>query len=76
MTATAVPGSGFDKRVIKHAVDVGADLIAIMNLNKNRVFGVLTSNHEEYIITNDAQIPILIMNPIEGSFSFSADFNG
>lgn len=76
VTTTVVPSSGFDKQVIKHAVKVGADLIAIMNLNKNSMFGgVLSSNHEEYIITNDAQIPVLIMNPIEGSFSFSADFN-
>ena len=76
VTTTLAPGSGFDKEVIKHAVNVDADLIAIMNLNKNSVLGVLASNHEEYIITNDARIPILIMNPIEGSFSFSADFNG
>jgi nucleotide-binding universal stress UspA family protein len=76
VTTTLVPSSGFDKEVIKHAVNVGADLIAIMNLNKNSVLGVLASNHEEYIITNDAQIPTLIMNPIEGSLSFAADFNG
>lgn len=76
VTATIVSSSGFDKEVVKHAVNVDADLIAIMNLNKNSVFGVLASNHEEYIMTNDARIPTLIMNPIEGSFSFSADFNG
>lgn len=75
VTTTIIPGSGFDKKVVKHAVDVGADLIAIMNLNKNSVLGVLASTHEEYMITNDAQIPTLIMNPIEGSFSFAADFN-
>ena len=76
VTTTFVPSSDFDRQVIKHAGKVGADLIAIMNLNKNSVFGgILSSNHEEYIITNDAQIPVLIMNPIEGSFSFSADFN-
>jgi len=75
VTATIVPSAGFDKQVVKHAVSVGADLLAIMNLNKNSVLGVLASNHEEYIITNDAQIPTLIMNPIEGSFSFAADFN-
>ena len=75
VTTTIIRGSGFDKKVVKHAVDVGADLIAIMNLNKNSVLGVLASTHEEYIITNEAQIPTLIMNPIEGSFSFAADFN-
>lgn len=76
ITTTVVPSGGFDKKVIKHAVDIDADLIAIMNLNKNNMLGALTSNHEEYIITNEAQIPTLIMNPIEGSLSFAADFNG
>ena len=75
VTTTVVGGGNFDKHVVKHAVDNGADLIAIMNLNKNNVFGNMFSNHEEYIITNEAQIPTLIMNPIEGSFSFAADFN-
>lgn len=76
VTTTIVPDSGFDKEVIRHAVKTDADLIAIMNLNKHSVFGVLASNHEEYIITNEAQIPVLVMNPIEGSHSFAADFNG
>lgn len=76
VTTTIVPSSGFDKEVVKHAVNIDADLIAIMNLNKNRMFGVLSANHEEYIITNDAQIPALIMNPIEGVNTLSVDFNG
>jgi nucleotide-binding universal stress UspA family protein len=75
VTTTIVPSSGFDKEVVKHAVNIDADLIAIMNLNKNSIFGVLTANHEEYIITNDAKIPALIMNPIEGLHALAADFN-
>jgi nucleotide-binding universal stress UspA family protein len=76
VTTIAAPASGFDKEVVKHAVSVDGDLIAIMNLNKGNILGVLSANHEEYMITNDAKIPILIMNPIEGSISFAADFNG
>lgn len=76
VTTIAAPASGFDKEVVKHAVSVDGDLIAIMNLNKGNILGVLSANHEEYMITNDAKIPILIMNPIEGSMSFAADFNG
>lgn len=76
VTATVVPSSGFDKEVVKHAVNIDADLIAIMNLNKNRMLGVLSATHEEYIITNDAQIPALIMNPIEGIHTLSVDYNG
>jgi nucleotide-binding universal stress UspA family protein len=76
VTATIVPSSGFDKEVVKHAVNIDADLIAIMNLNKNNMLGVLTASHEEYIITNDARIPALIVNPIEGLNTLSFDFNG
>lgn len=75
VTATVMNSSNFGKRVVNHATEVGADLIAIMNLNKNSIFGGLMSNHEEMVITNEAQIPTLIMNPIEGSLSFAADFN-
>jgi len=76
ITTTVLPHGNFDKEVVRHSVSVNADLIAIMNLNKNNVLGALSSSHEEYIITNDALVPVLLMNPIEGSFSFSADFNG
>lgn len=76
VTTTVVGSSNFGKHVVNHATDIGADLIAIMNLNKNSLLPTIMANHEEQIITNEAQIPTLIMNPIEGSFSFSADFNG
>lgn len=76
VTTTIVSEGAFDKEVIRHAVKMDADLIAIMNLNKNSMFGVLAANHEEYILTNEAQIPVLVMNPIEGSQVFAADFNG
>lgn len=71
ITTTLVPGSGFDKEVVKNAVKLDADLIAIMNLNKNNLFGVLTANYEQYIITNDAKIPTLIVNPIESKYGTS-----
>lgn len=74
VTATMIEGS-FNRSVVKHAKEMKADLIAIMNGNKNSIFGTLASGNEEIVITNDAQIPTLIMNPIEGSFSFAADFN-
>lgn len=76
ITTKVLPRGNFDKEVVRHSVSVNADLIAIMNLNKNNVLGVLSASHEEYIITNDALIPVLLMNPMEGMFSFAADFNG
>jgi nucleotide-binding universal stress UspA family protein len=68
VTTKVAPSSGFDKEVVKHAVTLDADLIAIMNLNRNNMFGVITASYEQYIMTNDAQIPTLIVNPIEGKF--------
>jgi len=68
VTTKVAPNSGFDKEVVKHAVNLDADLIAIMNLNRNNMLGVITASHEQYILTNDAQIPALIVNPVEGKY--------
>lgn len=74
VTATLAPSSNFDKEVVKHAVKVNADLIAIMNLQKNSILGLLGANHEQYMITNEAQIPVLIVNPIEASNPYQVIF--
>ncbi len=71
VTTKVAPVSGFDKEVVKHAVSLDADLIAIMNLNRNNLLGVITANYEQYILTNDAQIPTLIVNPIENPYGSS-----
>ena len=63
--SSIIPSSGFDKEVVKYATSVDADLIAIMNLSNTGLFTLLSSNYEQYIITNDALIPALILNPIE-----------
>jgi hypothetical protein len=55
----------FVKSVIKHAVSVDADLIAIMNLAQGNIFGVLGVPYEQEVITNEAQIPVMCMNPRE-----------
>jgi nucleotide-binding universal stress UspA family protein len=65
ITTTVAPSSGFDKEVVKHAVNIDADLIAIMNLNKSNFLSSITANYEQYIITNDAKIPALVVNPID-----------
>ncbi|MFN5912178.1 MAG: universal stress protein [Bacteroidota bacterium] len=65
MTATVAPSSGFDKEVVKHAVNIDADLIAIMNLHRGGILSSLGSNYEQYIITNDAKIAALVVNPID-----------
>jgi len=69
------PSSGFDKEVVRYAVTQDADLIAIMNLQKNSILGLLGSNYEQYMITNDAQIPVLMVNPIETPYGQSVLFS-
>lgn len=76
VTTTVVPSHNFENEIIKHAVIVGGDLIAIMNLNKNNLLGVLTANHEVALMSNVAQVPVLIMNPLEGMSMLAVDFNG
>jgi hypothetical protein len=55
-------------------VSVEADLIAIMNLNRSSFLSAITANYEQYIITNDALIPTLIVNPIEIGTASSSMF--
>lgn len=74
VTTTLADSSNFDKEVVKHAVKVDADLIAIMNLQKNQLLGLFGSNHEQYMITNEAMIPVLIVNPIDATNSYQTIF--
>ena len=66
--------SDFVKAVVRHAIAVDADLITIMNLQQGNIFGVLGVPYEQEVITNEAQIPVMCMNPREttsgGGWSF------
>jgi hypothetical protein len=65
-TAKVAEGSGnFVKQVIKHATIIDADLICIMNLYENSLMGMLGGSYEQQMITNEPQIPVLVVNPIE-----------
>jgi nucleotide-binding universal stress UspA family protein len=75
MTVTVAPSSGFDKEVVKLAINKDADLIAIMNQNKSNYLGAFGSNYEQYMITNDAQIPTLVVNPLETPYGSSVLFS-
>lgn len=57
--------SAFAKAVIKYAAAVDADLIGIMNFYENSLMGILGGSYEQQMITNEAQIPVLVMNPVE-----------
>ncbi|MBK7383975.1 MAG: universal stress protein [Flavobacteriales bacterium] len=64
----------FVKAVVKHAITVDADALVIMNLAQGNIFGLLGVPYEQEIITNQAQIPVMCMNPREtgtgGGWSF------
>ncbi len=70
-TAHIVEKKGeFVSQMLTIASKVDADLISIMNLQKNSLFGML-SNYEQEIITNSQQIPVLCVNPITTSVTGS-----
>lgn len=76
VTTHVAPKGSFDKEIVRRAVEVGGDLIAFMNLNKNNLLGVISAGHESFLLNNEAKIPTLIMNPIEGVSMLAVDFNG
>lgn len=67
ITTQLAPSKGFDAEVINHAKKLNADLIAIMNLQKNNILGTLNGKHEQNMLTNEAGIPVLIVNPVTSS---------
>ncbi|NOQ70968.1 MAG: hypothetical protein GQ574_03140 [Crocinitomix sp.] len=74
VTTTLASAKEFDKEVVEIAVKVNADLIAIMNIQKNQLLGVFGASHEQYMITNEAKIPVLVVNPISATNTYQAIF--
>ena len=76
-TVTADKGS-FDDSIIEHAANVDADLISIVNLQKNSLMGMglLGSNYEQHLITNKHEIPVMIVNPVHVSRAVGSVFTG
>ncbi len=68
-TIADVDSSKFVDAVVSHAMHVDADLITIMNLAKGNIFGVLGVPYEQELITNEAMIPVMLLNPRESSAS-------
>ena len=67
ITTQLASSKDFDKEVVKHAKKINADLIAIMNLQKNSILGTLSGKHEQNMLTNTEEIPVLIVNPVTSS---------
>ena len=62
-------GDNLLEGVFKLSAKVEADLIAIMNLQKNSLMGILGSSYQQEIIANKAKIPVLCLNPLKSTIS-------
>lgn len=61
-TKVAEKSGNFDAQLLDYAKEVDADLIVIMNTSGGGMFG---GRHEQNMITNDQQIPVMTVNPVE-----------
>ena len=59
----ALEGKDFEDAIVKYAVSQNCDLIAIMNMDDGFLGNLFGDSSEQELITNDAQIPVLIANP-------------
>jgi nucleotide-binding universal stress UspA family protein len=53
----------FDEGIIEFAKEIDADLISIMNLPGISLLNLIGGNFVQNIITNEHQIPVLVLNP-------------
>jgi nucleotide-binding universal stress UspA family protein len=69
--------SNFVRTIVRHASEKNADLITIVNLKENSLLGAFASSEEQKLITNEAQIPVMVVNPHQttdpSSVSFSSE---
>lgn len=73
---TTVLEGDFPKEIIKYSVQNDCDLIAIVNNSVEKIAGNLfASSSEQALITNEAQIPVVLINPKDLTSGGSAIFN-
>jgi nucleotide-binding universal stress UspA family protein len=65
----------FVKQFLSYAASKDADLIAIVNSQEMGFPEILAGTDERQIITNDAQVPTMIVNPIRSAKGGSVLFN-
>jgi nucleotide-binding universal stress UspA family protein len=65
----------FVKQFLTYAAVKDADLIAVVNSQEMGFPEILAGTDERQIITNDAQIPTMILNPIKSSIGGSVLFS-
>ena len=62
---TESKSDGFVKALLKYSAGVEADLICIMNFYDNSIMSIFNQSYEQQVITNEAQIPVLCVNPVD-----------
>ena len=66
-------GGDFVKQITRYSASINADFIAVLNLNYRSINAFLKQSEEE-LITNEAQIPVLMVNPSNDFISKSPLF--
>ena len=55
---------------MRYSASIEADLISIMNFHEKSLMGILGTSYEQQIITNEAEIPVLVLiHSKPGSFA-------
>ena len=65
----------FVKNMLNYAAAQDIDLIAVVNSQESGFPEILAGTDERTIITNDAQIPVLIVNPVKSGYGTSVLFS-
>ena len=75
-TKTDIGSGNFAKEVIRYSVAINADLVAIMKTESDGGIAMLGGGFEQQLIANEAQVPVMCVNPVKttvmgGSVLFS-----
>ncbi len=65
----------FVKQFLSYAASIDADLIAVVNSQEMGFPEILAGTDERQVITNEAQIPTMIVNPIKSIYGGSVLFS-
>ncbi|MEY4110022.1 MAG: hypothetical protein RLZZ46_376 [Bacteroidota bacterium] len=72
---TMAPEGNFVKNLLNYSAKNNADLIAIVNSQEAGFPEIMAGTDERNIITNEAQIPVMMVNPIKGAYGASVVFS-
>ncbi len=64
-TATAEKSGSFVKELLHYASKIDADLITMLNIQDKGLSEFIAGPDEQQIITNESQIPVLCINPVD-----------